>query len=110
VGYADHVPAPDPANFWKFRLGIWKTIGINPTIAFKVNKIGVEKGKAFISGTQQLGDQTVHGMLYIDQSVVICRNAINNLPEVTLTLRKTSPRIAYIQVTADTSIPQGPRQ
>lgn len=99
-----HIPQPDPDTFWPFTAGRERTIGIDPVLAFRVDVIH----DTWIEGTQTLGLQTVSGELHLDRPVVITRNS-NGDPLVTLTLRRISGGIAFIQVSVDPRVYRGSR-
>src|SRR5919198_6407855 len=79
----EHVPPPDPANFWEFAPGEERTIGTfqNGTVlAFRVHRIHYNR----VEGTETLGRQKIVGYLWMDMPVVIVRDRATREPQATL--------------------------
>lgn len=101
-----HMPArTNTEDWWPFARGQVRTIGLQPLLAFQVMVIH----DTWIEGIETLGKQIVGGELHIDLPVVIMKDAEGE-PMVTLTLRRISGARAFIQVTANPKLRQGPRQ
>ena len=102
-----HVPPPDPENFWPFAPGQVQTIGVDPDLSFRVDRIHSREIDPYIVGTETLGDQVIEGELHMDYPVVISRSGTDRQPLVTLTLRKIEDGKAFIQVTARSDLRVG---
>ena len=95
-----HVPPPDPATYWEFRLGRVLLLCEKPHISLRVTH--VERDRAGMTMEHEIysgGRDHVHDFLNLDKPCVAI-SLLDGQPAITLTLRKTEYGKAWIQVTA----------